>query len=219
MSHQNQAAEVDPSELVRGAFSDDYRTYRVRASCADAPDSFQVLTGNGEDIVLIVSGLNSGDLKATWGRSGAPSSPSGRSGSKSPRSASSTVAANRSRPPPPRSASAIAKTMAASAAFGDDGLYNLHSEGEPGIHGHLGWFRRGPAVFSVYEIPPDRGRYPNGPTIYLIDVNDGADARECCRFTDDPEDAPEWNGAWNNDEWCPWILKRARALIAAPDKD
>jgi len=67
MSHQNQAAEVDPSELMRGAFSDDYRTYRVRVSCADAPDSFQVLTGNGDDIVLIVSGLNSGDLKETWG--------------------------------------------------------------------------------------------------------------------------------------------------------
>jgi len=109
----------------------------------------------------------------------------------------------------------MAKTMAAS----DEGPYNLRSDGEPGIHGHLGWFRRGPAVFSVYEIPPDRGCYPNGPTIYLIDVNDGAGARECCRFTDDPEDPPIWNGAWNNDEWCPWILKRARALIANPDKD
>jgi hypothetical protein len=109
----------------------------------------------------------------------------------------------------------MAKTMTAS----EEGPYNLRSDGEPGIHGHLGWFRRGPAVFSVYEIPSDRGRYPNGPTVYLIDVNDGAGARECCRFTDDPEDPPIWNGAWNNDEWCPWILKRARALIADPDKD
>ncbi|KPC77325.1 hypothetical protein ADL26_02755, partial [Thermoactinomyces vulgaris] len=53
--------------VERGSFSDDYRTYRVHASSADAPDSFQVLTGEADDIVLIVSGLNSGDLKATWG--------------------------------------------------------------------------------------------------------------------------------------------------------
>ncbi|MFC3493929.1 hypothetical protein [Glycomyces rhizosphaerae] len=51
----------------RGTFHDDYRTYRVRASSADAPDSFQVLTGKGEDIVLIVSGINSAEMKATWG--------------------------------------------------------------------------------------------------------------------------------------------------------
>jgi hypothetical protein len=56
---------MDP--LVRGRFHDDYRSYKVRASSADAPDSFQVVTGESEDIVLIVSGLNSGDLKATWG--------------------------------------------------------------------------------------------------------------------------------------------------------
>ena len=40
-------------------------------------------------------------------------------------------------------------------ATSDVGPYNLRSDGEPGIHGHLGWFRRGPAVFSVYEIPPE----------------------------------------------------------------
>lgn len=28
-------------------------------------------------------------------------------------------------------------------------------------------------------------------------------------------DEPMWNGAWKNDEWCPWLLKRIRALIAA----
>jgi hypothetical protein len=59
------ASRIDP--LVRGRFHDDYRSYKVRASSADAPDSFQVVTGESEDIVLIVSGLNSGDLKATWG--------------------------------------------------------------------------------------------------------------------------------------------------------
>lgn len=59
---------ADTSELTRGSFRDDYRTYTVRASSAVAPDSFQVITGKGEDIVLVVSGLNSGDLKATWGQ-------------------------------------------------------------------------------------------------------------------------------------------------------
>jgi hypothetical protein len=54
--------------LDRGTFHDDYRSYRVRASSAVAPDSFQVITGpRNDDVVLIVSGLNSGDLKATWG--------------------------------------------------------------------------------------------------------------------------------------------------------
>ncbi|GAB3231189.1 hypothetical protein GCM10027447_26160 [Glycomyces halotolerans] len=55
--------------VERGRFTDGLRTFEVRASSAEAPDSFQVYTdGNCEDIVLIVSGLNSGDLKATWGR-------------------------------------------------------------------------------------------------------------------------------------------------------
>jgi hypothetical protein len=60
-------SKTDADPLERGAFHDDLRTYRVRASSVDAPDSFQVLTGPRQDIVLIVSGLNSGDLKATWG--------------------------------------------------------------------------------------------------------------------------------------------------------
>lgn len=59
----------DPQSLVRGTFSDEYRTYTVRAAGPVEPDSFQVLTGPGNaDVVLVVSGLNSGDLKATWGR-------------------------------------------------------------------------------------------------------------------------------------------------------
>ncbi|RRS01610.1 hypothetical protein [Glycomyces terrestris] len=53
---------------IRGTFEDEYRTYTVQASSAVAPDSFQVLTGpRNDDVVLVVSGLNSGDLKATWG--------------------------------------------------------------------------------------------------------------------------------------------------------
>ncbi|WP_205328447.1 hypothetical protein [Glycomyces sp. YM15] len=58
---------VDQQNLERGEFRDSLRTYRVRVSSPDAPDSFQVYTGQREDIVLIVSGINSGDLKATWG--------------------------------------------------------------------------------------------------------------------------------------------------------
>jgi hypothetical protein len=67
MGDRYRSGAAETESLERGSFHDDYRSYRVRASSADAPDSFQVLTGEHEDIVLIVSGLNSGDLKATWG--------------------------------------------------------------------------------------------------------------------------------------------------------
>ncbi|GAA1661294.1 hypothetical protein GCM10009830_03060 [Glycomyces endophyticus] len=57
---------ADP--LERGRFSDGHTDYTVRASSAVAPDSFQVFAdGNAADIVLIVSGINSGHLHATWG--------------------------------------------------------------------------------------------------------------------------------------------------------
>jgi hypothetical protein len=64
---RNRSGAGRTGSLERGRFRDNYRTYNVRASSVDAPDSFQVCTGAGEDIVLIVSGLNSGELKATWG--------------------------------------------------------------------------------------------------------------------------------------------------------
>ncbi|MDA1383962.1 MULTISPECIES: hypothetical protein [Glycomyces] len=67
MGEQNASGARRTDSFERGAFHDDYRSYKVRASSADAPDSFQVVTGASEDIVLIVSGLNSGNLKATWG--------------------------------------------------------------------------------------------------------------------------------------------------------
>lgn len=54
--------------LERGGFSDGRTEFTVRASSSDAPDSFQVFAdGNRADIVLIVSGLNTGTLHATWG--------------------------------------------------------------------------------------------------------------------------------------------------------
>lgn len=105
------------------------------------------------------------------------------------------------------------------ASASDEGPYNLRSDGEPGVDGYLGCFRRKPAVFSVYQVSPVPHRYTPGPAEFLVDVNDGAGARECCRFTDDPEDVPEWNGAWNGDDWCPWILEQAKACVADPDDD
>ncbi|RRS00721.1 hypothetical protein [Glycomyces terrestris] len=58
---------VDP--LVRGTFGDRHSRFIVRASSESAPDSFQVsVANNPADLVLIVSGLNSGHLHATWGQ-------------------------------------------------------------------------------------------------------------------------------------------------------
>jgi len=99
----------------------------------------------------------------------------------------------------------------------DEGPYNLRSDGEPGVDGYLGCFRRGPALFVLYQISPVPHRYTPGPPEYLIDVDDGAGARECCTFTNDPVPEPIWNGCWNNDEWCDWILEQALVLIANPD--
>ncbi|MDA1358637.1 hypothetical protein O1R50_03330 [Glycomyces luteolus] len=111
----------------------------------------------------------------------------------------------------------MAKTS--SPAQEPEGRYNLRSDGEPGIHGHLGCFRRGPAVFSLYAIPPDQSRYPNTPAYYLLDCDDGAGPHEVCRIEADAMDEPFWNGAWKNDPWCLWLLKQVRALIAAPQDD
>ena len=54
--------------LERGRFSDGTQTFSVRASSEHAPDSFQVyLTDAVAEIVLVISGLNAGMPKATWG--------------------------------------------------------------------------------------------------------------------------------------------------------
>ncbi|SDD28989.1 hypothetical protein [Glycomyces harbinensis] len=69
MRDPNATGNSGRNPLDRGGFSDDFRSYTVLASSADAPDSFQVITGErGDDVVLVVSGLTSGNLKATWGR-------------------------------------------------------------------------------------------------------------------------------------------------------
>lgn len=105
----------------------------------------------------------------------------------------------------------------ASAALADaNGPYNLRSDGEPGIDGYLGDFRRGPATFTLYQVAPVPHRYTPGPAEYLIDVFDGAGPRECCRFTDDRDDQPEWTRTWKNDDWCAWIIQQAKRIIANP---
>ncbi|THV23604.1 hypothetical protein [Glycomyces paridis] len=98
----------------------------------------------------------------------------------------------------------------------DKDPYNFRSDGKPGVDGYLGDFRRNPAVFTLYRLDsfPARARKV---AEYLLDVDDGAGARECCRFTDDPDDVPAWYGAWNGDEWCEWIMQQVQKIIAEPD--
>jgi hypothetical protein len=67
MTRQDQATP-SPAALVRGTFTWSRWEFTVRASSAEAPDSFQVFAnGNPADIVLIVSGITGGNLHATWG--------------------------------------------------------------------------------------------------------------------------------------------------------
>lgn len=99
----------------------------------------------------------------------------------------------------------------------DDDPYNLRSDGKPGVDGYLGDFRRGPAVFTLYDLGTDFPARKEKVHDYLLDVDDGAGPRECCRFTDDSEDVPEWAPTWLGDAWCPFILLSCKALIAEPD--
>jgi hypothetical protein len=69
MTDTTRGKPKSPDELERGRFSDGHTAFTVRASSAVAPDSFQVFaTGNPADVVMIVSGLTSGHLHATWGQ-------------------------------------------------------------------------------------------------------------------------------------------------------
>jgi hypothetical protein len=89
------------------------------------------------------------------------------------------------------------------------------SDGGSVLVGYLGDFSRGPALFTVYRLEPDQSRYPNGSTVYLVDCDDGVGPHEVCRFTDEDSEVV-WNRAWNGDEWCDWIMERARAFVAEP---
>ena len=67
MSNHGNATRSDLA-LERGRFGDGDSVFTVRASSDHAPDSFQVYANaNPADIVLVVSGLNGGNLRATWG--------------------------------------------------------------------------------------------------------------------------------------------------------
>ncbi|THV32106.1 hypothetical protein [Glycomyces paridis] len=108
----------------------------------------------------------------------------------------------------------------ARTTFADgEGPYNLRSDGEPGVDGYLGCFRREPVVFSLYQTAPVPHRYTPGPAQYLLDFDDGAGAHECCRFTEDPTEPVEWYGAWAGDEWNDWTMVQCRKLIEHPETD
>ncbi|HEU5129280.1 MAG TPA: hypothetical protein VFU12_14940 [Glycomyces sp.] len=72
---------------------------------------------------------------------------------------------------------------------------------------YLGEFRRGPAIFTLFRIGAD-------PDRYRILCSDGNGPSPVCAFTDTPGAEPRWHGAWNGDEWCPWIEAQARKVIA-----
>ncbi|MCC3763183.1 hypothetical protein K3N28_08880 [Glycomyces sp. TRM65418] len=91
------------------------------------------------------------------------------------------------------------------------------SDPDPRDDGWLGDFSRGPAVFALFRIGANNGGHPLIPPEYRIECNDGAGPRMICRFTVEPEAAPEWFGAWRGDEWCEWILEQAHRLIKAPE--
>jgi hypothetical protein len=74
-----ESAQAVSDSLERGQFSDGRRIFVVRASSTEAPDSFQVhAKGNRTDVILVVSGLNSGNLHATWSEEWRSASPEWR---------------------------------------------------------------------------------------------------------------------------------------------
>lgn len=74
-----EVAQSAPDPLERGQFDDGQRCFIVCASSAEAPDSFQVYAkGNRADVILIVSGLNTGNEHATWNDEWRSSSPEWR---------------------------------------------------------------------------------------------------------------------------------------------
>ncbi|GAB3659183.1 hypothetical protein [Glycomyces tarimensis] len=71
---------------------------------------------------------------------------------------------------------------------------------------YLGEFRRGPAIFTVFALP--------GSDRLRVDCNDGNGPSEVCTFMSDQH--PAWRGAWNGDDWCPWIEAEARRIAREP---
>ena len=69
MSTAASRQQVAPAETERGMFSDGIDRFSGCASPAlSVPGSFRVYLGRrGGDLVLVVSGISSEDLKASWG--------------------------------------------------------------------------------------------------------------------------------------------------------
>lgn len=89
--------------------------------------------------------------------------------------------------------------------------------------GYLGEFRRGPAIFTVFQTDQtDRteqgDRTDEDPAHYRVDCNDGNGPSEVCTFSNHPGSGPKWHGAWNGDEWCAWIELEARKVVKEPDR-
>lgn len=94
------------------------------------------------------------------------------------------------------------------------GSFDSNDSSEPEGEHCLGKFRRHPVEFSVIftSTPPDT------PNIYRVDCDDGVGPHEVCRFGDDPDQPVHWRGAWQGDEWCPWIIRNARELVTNPSR-
>ncbi|WP_026924561.1 hypothetical protein [Glycomyces arizonensis] len=61
--------QVPQLEVERGRFRDRRSEFVVCSTEADASDSLRVYEGqNRTDLVLVITGICSGDLKASWGR-------------------------------------------------------------------------------------------------------------------------------------------------------
>lgn len=57
------------TEVKRGSFVQDGSAFDVCASSEHAPEAMRVYpAGDRSALVLVVSGLNSGDMKANWGQ-------------------------------------------------------------------------------------------------------------------------------------------------------
>ena len=61
--------------------------------------------------------------------------------------------------------------------------------------GYLGEFRRGPAIFTVFQTSTVAREY-------RVDCNDGNGPSEVCVFSNHLGSGPSWHGAWNGDQWC-----------------
>lgn len=76
MTDKHQTRRSSAASIERGGFTDGRNTFTVRTSPLPAPDSFQVsANNNAADLVLIVSGLSTGDRHATWGPEWRPFAP------------------------------------------------------------------------------------------------------------------------------------------------